>query len=338
MSTPLSEVVVDERNRRFRRLASFSAASRNTLVVIWAGRVVVVWVPALTLSAGEQTSIPSAVGAATLLSAIWLAALRSAVAAVHFTLGTPIAAAIGTLSGLIVVSAVDLWVPGLQLNTVRLLELTAAVFGLWTCWELVVKALLSSKGRVMIIGTTAHASAVLEALDRAREAPFTVVGMVDDTPKCAPLDYAPLLGSVADLPAVVAAQQPDIIVLADGAKSSEALDRLVDAAGGFRVVGLPEFYEHAFGRVPVRHLSAAWFMSVLHLYQPAYTRFAKRFFDIVVVLLALIVTAPVLAAIVLTMSLSRGPIIFRQRRLGERGREFTDLQVPDDARRRGAAW
>ena len=54
------------------------------------------------------------------------------------------------------------------------------------------------------------------------------------------------------------------------------------ADAGFQVVGLPEIYEFAFGRLPVEELTPAWFMSVLHAYNRPSSLLAKRAFDVVV--------------------------------------------------------
>ncbi len=95
-------------------------------------------------------------------------------------------------------------------------------------------------------------------------------------------------------------------------------------------------------------------IAVIHR-PPSYNpliRLAKRGIDLVVASLALVVLAPVLATLaVVVRCSSRGPILFRQRRLGLRGREFTMLKfrtmrvsasddtgwtVPDDPRRTAA--
>ncbi|MCE2915192.1 MAG: sugar transferase [Rubrivivax sp.] len=50
---------------------------------------------------------------------------------------------------------------------------------------------------------------------------------------------------------------------------------------------------------------------------------AKRLFDLVVALLALLLLSPLLAAVALAIKLdSPGPVFFRQRRVGRHGREF----------------
>ena len=102
-----------------------------------AGRALLVWVPVYMLSADEYSSQWGAVAAASVVAVVWLAALRSAFGAVHLTLGPAIRAAFGTITGLVVVSAFSLWMPGLQLPPSTLAAAAISVFVLTTIWEAV---------------------------------------------------------------------------------------------------------------------------------------------------------------------------------------------------------
>jgi lipopolysaccharide/colanic/teichoic acid biosynthesis glycosyltransferase len=118
------------------------------------------------------------------------------------------------------------------------------------------------------------------------------------------------------------------VILTDERVSSWAVDPLLDLAPiGFRVVGVSHFVEHALGRVPLRHLTPAWFMSILHLRQKPYTRLAKRAFDLLVSSVGLLLVAPLFPLLVLLVRTTPGPIIYRQTRLGEGGRRFTIFKL-----------
>ncbi len=72
---------------------------------------------------------------------------------------------------------------------------------------------------------------------------------------------------LTDLGAAIEQLAPELVVVAVERGRPEVFAKLLDAASeDFRMVGLPEFYEVAFGRLPVRELTPAWFMSTLHLY------------------------------------------------------------------------
>jgi lipopolysaccharide/colanic/teichoic acid biosynthesis glycosyltransferase len=102
------------------------------------------------------------------------------------------------------------------------------------------------------------------------------------------------------------------------------VDRLLDIAGaGVRVVGLAGFFEYAFGRVPLAHLTPAWFMGILHLRQPLHARWSKRTFDLVAACAGALIALPLVPLIMLLVRMTPGPLIYRQTRLGEGGRPFT---------------
>jgi exopolysaccharide biosynthesis polyprenyl glycosylphosphotransferase len=293
------------------------ARAVDTRLVTEAGRAILVLVPCYTIM-GPRFSAGTGLVAAALLAAVWLVSLRSAFETVHFALGVPIRCAVGAAMGFVGASAVALWVPGLGMSFWTILALAASVFTLTAIWEGVVQR-VAAKRRVLVVGTSSCAADIAAAVEFEGRTPFAVVGVVDDEP-----DDTSRLGSVAELSRIIDEQRPDLIVLTDAETSALALDRLLAApTDGFKVVGLAHFFEHAFGRVPLQDLSPNWFMSVLHLRRPTYTRFAKRTFDVVCASIGLVLTAPLLPVIAALVRLTPGPMIYRQTRVGEGGRHFT---------------
>jgi exopolysaccharide biosynthesis polyprenyl glycosylphosphotransferase len=283
-----------------------------------AGRILLVWVPCYMLMGYRFGPTGIALAAASLLTIVWLVSLRSGFAAVHFTLGPTVRCAVGTLTGVVGVSAVALWVPGLGMSSSTILALAVSVFTLTTIWESVAQRVVGKK-RVLVIGTSSCADAVADAISFEGHVPFTVVGAVADEPA-----ESARLGSVAELSRVIDEQRPDLIMLTDGESSTKALDRLLNAGtSGLKVVGHAQFFDHAFGRIPLEDLKPTWFMSIFHLWQRPYTRFAKRTFDIVCVAFLLLLSAPVMLVIAGLVRLTPGPVIYRQTRVGEGGRHFT---------------
>ena len=138
------------------------------------------------------------------------------------------------------------------------------------------------RARVLVIGGGKATQDLLEVLAREPEQPFRVIGVVDET-SFETIGGVPVLGQIPGLRDVLAEHTPDLVVVAAERGRPEIFAGLAEGADlGFRVVGLPEFYEHAFARVPIRGMTDAWFMSILHLYQRSYPRLVKRTFDLVV--------------------------------------------------------
>jgi exopolysaccharide biosynthesis polyprenyl glycosylphosphotransferase len=299
-------------------------APRNGVTwLVLGGRALLIWLPVFFLLA-QTTPTPKAFAAACAVSAIWLVGLRAGLSA-YFTLGPAVASAAGTVTGLVAVSAFDLWIPGIDPGAAALGETALVVFALSAAWEHAVRSI--AKRRVLVVGTGGCAGEVLDELKRGGRAPFTMVGLVGDGRE-APAGDVPRLGSFDELREIVEAHRPDIVILTDDRVSAWAVDPLLDLAPiGFRVVGVSHFVEHALGRVPLRHLTPAWFMSMLHLRQKPYTRLAKRAFDLLVSSVGLLLVAPLLPLLVLLVRTTPGPVIFRQTRLGEGGRHFTIFKL-----------
>ena len=308
------------------------------------GRVAAVWLPAFAVSARELPSFGHCLLAALILAGSWLVALGRAIAQARPTawaLGTPVAAALGAAGGFPLALAANALL-GSPVSRWGILWTGVGVFVLVMAWERIVADSIAVTQRVLVVGATEGGVALLEDLRLADRAPFELVGLVDDERESGRVAGLPVLGGVADLADIVAEHRPHVVTLADERYRPEALGYLLEVAGlGFSVVGLSEFYEYAFGRLPVRHMNQGWFMSIIHLYQRPYSRWTKRTFDIVIAVVALVLTAPVLALVALLVVRTPGPILFRQTRLGEGGKPFTMLKFRTmlrDGERDGAVW
>ncbi len=103
-------------------------------------------------------------------------------------------------------------------------------------------------------------------------------------------------------------------------RTTTALYRYVLA--GVEVTDTTAFYELVFGKLPIAELEEAWFLTSLTGRRTVYD-FFRTPAEILLALVIGIVTLPVTAAIALLVRLtSPGPVIFRQVRVGEFGREF----------------
>ena len=274
--------VVERPLRRFRL--------RGAQRVALAGRLGLIFLPTLTFSLGQLHSVGFAVVAAATMTGVWFAAMQTVLATSRpacAALGQAGAAAVASLAGAAAVSALALWAPWLSIRPQTVVEVALAVFVLQLAWERLVRASAVERRRVLIVGAHDGGEELVEQLWLDGDRRYEVVGVVDDDYAGGTLAGAPVLGGLAELSAVVEAQRPDLVVLAVSRNRLEAFTSLLDAAGSrFDVLGLAEFHEQAFGRVPVQHLNAAWFMSVLHFYRRPYGRFAKRAFDVAVAAVA----------------------------------------------------
>jgi exopolysaccharide biosynthesis polyprenyl glycosylphosphotransferase len=286
-------------------------------LVAGAGRVVIVLAAVLVPIIASQPLDADAVIALGAVAGGWLVALRLACSAFEGLLGNWASCAVGACLAL---GALYLASPFLSAYRPTVFDLVVTAVGVvcsTAIWEWAVDRTAAARKRVLVVGT--HGTAALVAHE------------LDDVPD---FEILPQAGALASLAPIVDAQRPDLIVLTDERTYGDALDRLLEtpAAAG-RVVGLSGFFEYTLRRVPVSHLSPAWFMSLVHLRQPLYGRWTKRAFDVVMAAIGLLVALPLMAVVAAVVSRSPGPLLFRQTRLGEGGRPFTILKfrtmVPD---------
>lgn len=114
---------------------------------------------------------------------------------------------------------------------------------------------------------------------------------------------------------------------------------------GIQILDFPTFYKQLTGKVPVLHVADAWmlFSHQEKSFQPAFYLKLKRLLDLTVSLMGLIVSGPLLLIIALAVkSTSKGPVFFRQERLGMNERPFTLLKfrtmVDEAEKETGPKW
>jgi exopolysaccharide biosynthesis polyprenyl glycosylphosphotransferase len=253
-------------------------------------------------------------------------------------LGPWVAIGRGVLIAAAASAAVSAWLPGEPLSLTAICFLALTVFLTAAAWETLASRKLRPAVRVLLVGEIAKAEVLQQHLPR--DGGYELIGVVDIGERSDRPD--PLLrGRVPELGSVIAEHRPDLVILSEGCRTPATISGLLDAAEvGFRVVKLAEFYEYAFGRVPIDDLSHDWFMSVLHLYERRYSRAVKRGLDLIGASLLVLLALPLFPLLAVFVLQTEGPLIFRQTRLGEHGRLFTIYKfrtMRADAESEGAA-
>jgi sugar transferase (PEP-CTERM system associated) len=152
-------------------------------------------------------------------------------------------------------------------------------------------------------------------------------------------------GSCAALAELALESWSGVIVASGAPLSDEAIELLLAMRSrGVDVMGLPDYYEHTWFKVPVSLVERRWFAvsrGFELLASPARLRI-KRLFDIVGALTLLILSLPltVLAALLIKLE-SPGPVLYQQTRVGENDTLFTIYKLRsmrNDAEKNGAQW
>ena len=199
--------------------------------------------------------------------------------------------------------------------------------------------------RVLVLGVGPSVSALPE-LQFSGSRPFTVLGFLEDAPDAA--DRVPagfdLLGKTKDLLNLADELRPDLVLvaLAEMRRALPAEELLECRLRGINVEEWPTFYEKQTGKILVANLRPSWLIFSDGFVKTETTRMVKRAMDIGLALIGLALSLPVMALVAVAVKLdSKGPILFRQKRVGERGRifvlnKFRSMSV--DAERHGPVW
>jgi exopolysaccharide biosynthesis polyprenyl glycosylphosphotransferase len=185
--------------------------------------------------------------------------------------------------------------------------------------------------RVLVIGAGKVGVQAAENIQRYALISLELVGYLDDDPKKQGRRLAGhfVLGSLDQIAAVAAEHKVTDAVIA---LPMEAHDRLVEVCQtvqkhSIRAHVIPDLFVLSF---PNAMLEGFGGIPAIDLGEPGITgwkRFWKRVFDLAAVSAMLAALSPVLGLIALAIKLdSRGPVFYRQTRIGENGKTFTMLK------------
>ena len=137
------------------------------------------------------------------------------------------------------------------------------------------------------------------------------------------------LDSIATLPSVIDELGVQDVLIALGPDDYQRLMEVLRLCDGkpVKLKLVPDFYDVIGGMSRTEHMYGIPLIEVLPIPMPAWEETTKRVLDILAALLVLVVGLPVWILIALIIKLtSQGPVIYRQRRVGQYGRHFTILK------------
>ena len=200
-----------------------------------------------------------------------------------------------------------------------------------------------------MIGSREFAADFAGELSAAGINKYEVVGWVGGQ---GPADYRRLrwLGPLDDVRSPVISEGIDLLVCAppESADHGETIEnvcaRVADECLDLpvRLIAANQLYEEVFGHVPVGTIDAAWYRYIMHPRFRASAPLSKRIFDLFFGILIALFFLPLIAIAAVAIKLSdSGPVLYRQRRLGEYGREFEMVKLRTmrvDAEADGPRW
>ncbi|HEY0376166.1 MAG TPA: TIGR03013 family XrtA/PEP-CTERM system glycosyltransferase [Pyrinomonadaceae bacterium] len=232
---------------------------------------------------------------------------------------------------------------------VSLIALPLALLVMVT-WRLAIHWLLGHPQfgeRILIVGSGPLAVELArEALERP-DAGFRIVGFTDNDPALLgkSLINPRVVGLSSDLEKIVPRENVDRIVVAMGERRGQfPTDQLLhlSLSGNVSIEEGASFYERLTGRVHLDMMRPSWLIFSGRGRQARLNAAARVLMHRAVALVGAILSLPVviLTAILIKLD-SRGPVLYRQERVGRNGRPFTVMKfrsMRTDAEKDGPVW
>jgi len=179
--------------------------------------------------------------------------------------------------------------------------------------------------RFLIVGAGELGESVKREIQQYSRLGHEVAGLVDDDIESR-ANGEPILGKLRDLDYLVEEHEIDEIIVTSRQANRQELLEIISACQrtGRKVRLLPELYEVTIGQVEIGQVAGIPLITVKS--EPLDERglFAKRALDVTVSLVSLLFLGLALPVIGLAIkSAGRGPVFFRQKRVGKDGRIFT---------------
>jgi sugar transferase (PEP-CTERM system associated) len=182
--------------------------------------------------------------------------------------------------------------------------------------------------KILVVGTGPTALETAEAVWERRDAGYRIVGFVSENgakPK-EKLGQSEILGKAHELESVIRSEKIDRVVIAvrerRGAFPTEALLKM-SLAGEVSIEECTSFFERITGKVHVEMLRPSWLIYAGRRRDSPIKTLLRECVHRMFALIGLLLSMPVAVLTALAIKLeSKGPIFYRQQRMGTNGRVF----------------
>lgn len=180
----------------------------------------------------------------------------------------------------------------------------------------------------LIVGCGERAEKLCSELNTAKKSEgFFIKGFLSITENChLTKTNGTILGSWKDLPILIDKLQIEDLIICSEISESEWITPIIDCIQNenIHLKIMPDQYSLVLGMVKMNNILGAMLVEVDFEVMPTWQKFAKRIIDIVFSILAIALLSPVFIGIALLVKCdSKGPILFKQLRLGFKGKLFT---------------
>lgn len=201
------------------------------------------------------------------------------------------------------------------------------------------------KKRILVLGAGKKASTITQLRRKADQVGFNIVGFIHVRGEEDVIDKSRIINIHGPLRAFAVEHDIDEIVLAvDDRRKGFPMHELLDCKmHGLDIVDVQTFFERETGKIRVDLLHPSWLVFSDGFRQSVLKDYTKRAFDIIASILLLLLTWPFIILTTVAILIESGmsaPILFRQVRVGEKGKPFQVLKFRSmkvDAEKNGKA-
>ena len=202
------------------------------------------------------------------------------------------------------------------------------------------------KRRFLVIGSGKKAQELITLNDSFIHRGFTIVGFLALSDEVSAVDQSQILSYDKKIMTIAEDYKIDEIVIAlDDRNQALPLDELLDCKmSGFTIMNIVGFYEREQSLISLDNVHPSWLVFCDGFAQGDLRSLEKRFCDVFASLLLLSVAWPLMLLTALAIFLEsgfKGPILYRQTRVGEKNQNFEVLKfrsMRTDAEKNGAQW
>lgn len=204
---------------------------------------------------------------------------------------------------------------------------------LWRKWLVVQRSHGKYSANVLLVGSLPSVTQLAREFARNPNAGYRVVGACVPSGKVAdtiPGTDIPVMGHVGDISRALQVTGADTVAVTSADELPADKVKQISwslEAGRQHLVLAPSIIDIAGPRLHTRPVAG---LPLIHVETPRFSRgqvFLKRTVDLVASVIGVILLSPVLAFLAMAVRLSsEGPVFFRQKRVGFRGREFTMIK------------
>ena len=209
------------------------------------------------------------------------------------------------------------------------------ILGMLLGWRIFIHSLTGHPEigeKILVVGTGQTALDTAEAVWERRDAGYRIVGFVSENgakPK-EKLGRSEILGRAMDLEGIIRNEKIDRVVIAvrerRGAFPTEALLKM-SLAGDVSIEECTSFFERITGKVHVDMLRPSWLIFAGRRRETSLRSLIREIVHRSLALTGLVLSLPIaLLTAVLIKIESRGPVFYKQERVGRNGRRFNVIK------------